>query len=141
MKRLFIYLFIVTFLSCDDPEYNDLLPSTPVDVTIDLSLPLYLDLQIPGGWAYTPNSAGYGIKGIFLYNLNNRYVAYERACPHLQLSSCSVMTFDGTLLHCPCDDSKFNVLNGGASTTGVTYRAREYHVQAISATSLRITNF
>jgi nitrite reductase/ring-hydroxylating ferredoxin subunit len=137
------YFFIITLLmlSCDDPQYNDLLPDTPVDVTINLNIPSYNGLQIPGNWAYTPDSSGFGLKGIFIYNKNGLFLAYERACPHLALSECSVMSFDGTLLKCPCDDSTFNIFSGGVSESGVPYRAREYHVEIIGANSLKITSF
>jgi len=141
MKHFLFLLLVVAFISCGDKEYNDLLPNTQVNLSIDLSLPTYLDLQVPGGWANTPVGAGYGIKGIFIYNRNNAYVAFERACPHLAVSDCSRMSFDGTQLICPCDDSSFNILSGGASTSGVSYNAREYYVQEVSPSLLRITNY
>lgn len=141
MKNLFLLLVILSFLSCDDPKYNDLLPNTQVDVLIDLNLPLYIDLQVPGSWAETPTTPGYGIKGILIYNKNNTYIAFERACPHIAVTDCSQMNFDGLYLNCPCDDSNFNIFNGGVSTSGNGYSAREYLVQVISSTSLRITNY
>lgn len=142
MKSLLLSLIVLFIVSCDDFEYKDLLPDQQVDVRIDLSIPQYNALQVPGGWAYTPQGGGYGIKGIFIYNFNNSiYYAYERACPHLPLSECSVMEYaDGSLV-CPCDNSRFNFLNGGVSTTGVQYNAREYHVQVTGSNSLRITNY
>ena len=141
MKNTFLLLLILSLFSCDDPKYNDLLPSTQVDVVIDLNLPLYVNLQVSGSWENTPSTPGYGIKGILIYNKNNTYIAYERACPHLVVSDCSQMVFDGLYLNCPCDDSNFNIFNGGVSTSGVAYNAREYHVQIINPTSLRITNY
>lgn len=142
MKNLFILLIAIAFLSCDDPQYNDLLPDKAVDVTINLNLPSYINLLTPGGWAETPSdgSLRYGFKGIFIYRSNSRYYAYERACPHKDLNACDPMTFDGSFLVCPCDQSQFNFLNGGSSTD-VSYRAREYHVQEIDAMTLRITNY
>jgi nitrite reductase/ring-hydroxylating ferredoxin subunit len=141
MKKLIYFFIIILFIGCDDPQYNDLLPDTPVDVTISLNLPAYSTLQIPGSWVYTPETAGYGIKGIFIYNKSNSYVGYERACPHLAITECSVMSFDGTLLKCPCDDSTFNIFSGGVSESGVPYRAREYHVEMLGGNSLRITSY
>ena len=143
MKKIFILSFLLFAMACeDDFKYKDLLPDYPVDVAIDLSLPQYLDLQVAGGWAYTPSGGGYGIKGIFIYNFNNSiYYAYERACPHLELSDCAVMEYSNGSLVCPCDDSRFNFLNGGVSTSGIDYQAREYHVQIVGAGRLRITNY
>lgn len=141
MKNFFFVFILVSFFSCDDPKYNDLLPSTSVDVVIDLNLPQYIGLQVSGSWVNTPTTPGYGIKGILIYNKNKTYIAFERACPHLTVTDCSRMDFDGLYLNCPCDDSKFNIFNGGTSTTGVVYNAREYHVQVINSTTLRITNY
>ena len=138
----FLSIIIVVFLilSCDDPQYKDLLPDTSVDVTINLNISAYNNLLVPGGWANTPTS-GYGFKGILIYNKNGTFIAYERACPHLAITECSMMTFDGLLLTCPCDESTFNIFAGGVSESGVAYRAREYHVQQIGANSLRITSY
>ncbi len=138
MKTLFYLFFFLLIFSCDNPTPNDLLPNTPVDITINLNNPEFNNLQIPSGWAYTSG----GIKGILLYNRNGTYVAFDRACPHLAPTSCSAMVFDGFLLKCTCDNSLFNIFNGGISETeGVNYSAREYHVQVINASSLRITNY
>ena len=141
MKNLFFIVLFVSLFSCGDTEYNDLLPNITVDVTINLTLSDYIGLQVPGGYQMTPEGAiGYGIKGIFIYRSNSRYYAYERACPHKDVDECDPMVFDGAFLVCPCDNSKFNFLNGGSSTD-VSYRAREYHVQVVNTNTLRITNY
>ena len=125
---------------CDDPKPHDLLPQRDVNVTIDLGLPIYQNLLVPGGYAYTPSSPEYGFRGILVYNRNNSFVAYERACPHYAVNDCAAMVFDGLYLKCLCDNSTFNVLNGGYSTT-VDYLAREYHVEMLSSNILRISNY
>jgi nitrite reductase/ring-hydroxylating ferredoxin subunit len=138
MKYFYYLLFFSLLAACENPTPNDLLPNTAVDITVNLNNPEFNNLLISGGWAYT---AG-GIKGILLYNRNGTYVAFERACPHLAPSSCNAMTFDGLLLKCTCDNSVFNIFNGGVSeTAGIDYSAREYHVQMINSETLRITNF
>jgi len=141
MKLLLYLLLFIPLLGCENQAPNDILPDTQVNVTIDLNLPSYQNLLIHGGWAFTPTT-GYGIKGILIYNQGGNYIAYERACPHLEIATCSAMTFDGLYLKCTCDNSLFNIFTGGNSeTAGITYSAREYHVQALSASMLRITNF
>lgn len=140
-KLLYIFFFII-LLGCENQTPNDILPDTQVNVTIDLNLPSYQNLLVHGGWAFTPTTAGYGIKGILIYNQGGTYLAYERACPHLEVNSCSAMTFDGLYLKCTCDNSIFNPFTGGNSeTAGVSYSAREYHVQVVGNAALRITNF
>ncbi len=130
MKKYILQIFLSFFLfSCGETQPNDLLPERNVNVSVDLSLPMYQDLLVPGGWAYTPTSAEYGFKGILVYNKNGNYVAFDRACPHYAVNDCLAMTFDGLYLKCACDNSTFNILNGGTSAQ-VNYQAREYHVQA-----------
>lgn len=141
MRKYFISFLIAIFLvSCDDPKPNDLLPQRSVDVTIDVNLPAYQGLLVPGGYAFTPTSAEYGFKGILVYNRNNSYVSFDRACPHYAVNDCGAMTFDGMYLKCPCDNSLFNVINGGSSTT-VNFQAREYHVEVVNSHILRISSY
>jgi len=141
-----LYFLIISFgllISCDDPKPNDLLPDRTVNVTVDMGLPMYQNLLVPSGYAVTPTSPEYGFKGILIINRNGSgYVAYDRACPHYGVNDCSAMTYDGLYLKCPCDNSRFNPLNGGVSITeGIDYQAREYHVEMLSATVLRISNY
>lgn len=138
-KYFFITLFSVFFLSCGEHVPNDLLPERNVDVTISLSLPVYQNLMVPGGWAYTPTTFEYGFQGILIYNRNGSYIAFERACPHLYVNTCTAMTFDGLFMKCPCDNATFNILNGGISSQ-VDYQAREYHVQK-NGDNIRITSY
>lgn len=141
MKKFFFTIVTVSFLiGCTtDSQNNDLLPFITVNQTIDLNLPAYINLQVPGGWAYAPG----GHKGIVIYNINgNQFKAFERACPHLSLSACSQMVVENNLrIKCVCDDSEFNILNGASLTEGVTSSAREYLVSNLNGVVLRITNF
>lgn len=137
----FLFMSFGLFISCEDYKPNDLLPNRDVNVTIDMSLPMYQNLLVPSGYAYTPISPEFGLKGILIINRNGSgYIAYDRACPHYGVNDCTAMTYDGLYLNCPCDSSQFNPLTGGVSNT-VEYQAREYHVEMLSATVLRISNF
>jgi nitrite reductase/ring-hydroxylating ferredoxin subunit len=145
MQKQVINIFSIIFLglfllSCDDPKPNDLLPDREVNVVVDLGLPIYQNLLVPGGFAYTPTTVEYGFKGIIVINKNSNYIAYERACPHLSIDECTAMTYDGLYLKCTCDNTLFNPLTGGTSSTS-EFQAREYHVQNLGGNQLRITNF
>ncbi|WP_457617424.1 hypothetical protein [Lutibacter sp.] len=139
MRTLFLLFLLFSFSSCEKNETNDILPDIDVNVTIDLNLPQYIDLQIPSGWAYTTG----GIKGILVLNTGTGtppYKAFDRACPNNDCSS--AMIFDGSLkLKCPCDDSEYSIIDGSPQTTGNPHFAREYRVNVINATTLNITNF
>ena len=141
MKKALFLLFTVLFLSCTSGSGNDnnCFPFIAVNETINLNLPQFIDLQVPGGWAYAPG----GHQGLIIYNLNGvQFKAFDRLCPGQNISSCSQMIVDSNLrILCQCDDSEFNILNGSPLTTGVTCFAKEYLVENLNGSILRITNF
>ena len=140
MNKLTALLFILFYFSnCESDDQNNLLPMVPVNETINLSNPEFINIQVPGGYAY----ANGGIKGIVIYNINgSSYKAYERSCPHLVPSSCTRMTVEQSFkMKCHCDQSEFNILNGFPLTPNIKYVAREYKVTMINANTLKITNF
>lgn len=140
MKKAVYILFAILLLGCtNNGGNNDCTPFISVNETVNLDLPQYINLQVPGGWAYAPG----GFQGIIVYNINgNQFKAFDRLCPGQNLSSCSQMTVDsGLRIVCPCDQSEFNILNGSPLTQGVTCFAKEYLVENLNGTILRITNF
>ncbi|MFT4576396.1 MAG: nitrite reductase/ring-hydroxylating ferredoxin subunit [Polaribacter sp.] len=139
-KLLFAIITVLSFSNCtNDSQNNDILPFIPVNETINLSLPLFVNLAVPGGWAYTSG----GINGIIIYNINGtQFKAFERSAPHIPSSSCSQMIVEHSIkMKCPCDNSEFNILNGAPLTAGISYSAREYLVTNLTGSVLRITNF
>jgi nitrite reductase/ring-hydroxylating ferredoxin subunit len=141
MKKIFFSILTIILLSgcTSNAVNNDILPVVQVNTTVDLSLPQFNNLQVPGGWAEVNG----GLKGIIIYNINgDQFKAFERAAPHLQISDCSQMIVENNIrLKCPCDDSEFNILNGAPLTEGIKHSAREYFVNNLNGVVLRITNF
>ncbi|MGB0881288.1 MAG: hypothetical protein ACPGTO_12090, partial [Polaribacter sp.] len=123
MKKVFFtFIAILIFSNCTtDSQNNDVLPYVQINQSVDLSLPEFVNLNVPGGWAYGNG----GIKGIIIYNINGtQFKAFERAAPHLQPSSCSQMVVENTIImKCPCDDSEFQIINGAPRTKGITHSA------------------
>ncbi len=132
-------VLIGILMNCQSDEYNDILPVSNFSVDVNLNIPQYIDLQVAGGWAV----ANGGISGIIIYNVNgSTYKAWERNCPHLTPTNCSIMTVQNNIrLFCPCDDSSFSILDGGSQTEGISLSAREYRVTDIGNNMLRISNF
>ncbi len=127
------------FFSCEKNVTNDILPNVSVNVTINIDLPQYIDLQTPTGWAEITG----GIKGILIQNTgigNPPYKAYDRACPN---NDCATpMVFDGSLkMKCPCDNSEYSIIDGSPQTSGNIHFAREYRVNVLNSSTLNITNF
>ena len=141
MKKLLALILLLTLFSCDDDgnDFNDLLPEVPVNQTIFLNNPEFIDLQVVGGWAY----ASGGISGLIIYHSGiNTFIAFERSAPHLRPQACSIMSVkNGLFMECPCDDSLFNILNGAPQTDGINYSARQYRVLNTGPNTLQITNF
>lgn len=141
MKKILFLLLALPFFSCSDNsnEFNTILPEVPVNKTVFLNNPEFIDLQVVGGWAYTTG----GISGIIIYHSGiNTFLAYERSAPHLTPQACSQMVVKNSLtMECACDDSVFNILNGAPMTDGVNYAAKQYRVLNTGPNTLQITNF
>ena len=140
MKRAAFLIVTLLFLSCTQSgDNNNCFPFVNVNETVNLDLPQFIDLQVPGGWAYTTG----GLQGLIVYNINGvQFKAFDRLCPGQNVSSCSQMIVDTNLrILCQCDDSEFNILNGQPLTAGVECFAKEYLVENLNGSILRITNF
>lgn len=140
-KHLFLFSIIIFLFSCnsDNKDDFDILPDIPVNETIFLNNPEFIDLQVVGGWAYSQG----GISGIIIYHSGiNNYIAFERSAPHLSPQTCSRMSVKNSIImKCSCDDSEFNILNGAPLTDGVNYPARQYRAVLVGGNTLQITNF
>ena len=141
LNKILVLIAFFLLLSCSDDgdDSNQFLPNVPVNQTIFLNNPEFIDLQVVGGWAYSQG----GISGIIIYHSGiNNYLAFERSAPHLRPQSCSRMNVENSLfMVCPCDDAEFNLLNGAPLTEGINFPARQYRVLITGPNTLQITNF
>ncbi len=140
MKKIAIIFLLFLSFSCSDNNIdpNNILPNIPVNQSLFLNNPEFIDLQVVGGWAYAQG----GISGLVIYHYSiNNYIAFDRAAPHINPKPCSQMIVkNGINLFTPCDDSVFNLLNGAPLTDGISFSAKQYRVVVIGDT-LQITNF
>ena len=60
------------FTSCQGEEHP--IPNVPVNISINLDLPSYQQLNAPGGWAYVNG----GSRGIVVYRNFDEFVALDR---------------------------------------------------------------
>jgi len=140
MKKFLFLVSTILILGCtSNGVENDCFPFITVNESVNLDLPQFIDLQVPGGWAYTSG----GLQGLIIYNINGvQFKAFDRLCPGQTISSCSQMIVDSNLrILCQCDDSEFNILNGAPLTEGTNCFANEYFVENLNGSLLRITNF
>lgn len=89
------------FSACGgDPglTYTDI-PDAPVNLTINMDLPLYYHLYTMGSFSY---HAG-GHKGVLLvHNFDDEFYAFERTCTHNPDLTCSKVEVDSLLLNIRC---------------------------------------
>ena len=139
MKKTFLLITLIIITSCgtNDDDNNPFLSDIPVNVTLNLNLPLYNDLQFDGTSAFIENQ---GNKGIIVYRFTeNNILAWDAACPHLAPSECTAMSLVGVEIICSCDNSKFSFLDGSPQS-GTPYPMKQYRAVK-NGNSITITNF
>lgn len=141
MKKYVTLILLPLILGCSPDSFNNnnpYLPNYGFSTTLNLNLPQYSQLLYTANAVYI-NNTGAGIRGIFVFNTgNDNYVAFDAACPNQALSGCSTMTINGIKAICSCDGAQYSFFSGQAE--GQQYPMKQYRVQRISATSLRIYN-
>lgn len=82
----------------EDAVYADI-PDAPVNLTINLDLPLYHHMYTMGAFSYHDG----GHKGVLLvHNFDDEYYAFERTCTHQPDLACSRVEVDTQLLDIRC---------------------------------------
>ena len=131
-----LILCSVTLFSChnnnDDDNGNNFIPDITFDTanTINTTLPQYNDLEFPGG---TVVLNGYGYNGIVVYYTGNQYYAFEITDPNHAPTNCSVLTIEGGIATCGCDDANsYSIAGGGVPFDGtdVQFSLKPYFVEA-----------
>ncbi len=87
-------------------------PSIPINVTLDLNLAGYYDLQNTGGWMYIDELQS-GTRGLIVVRNGNDFKAYDRNAPHLCPDSNTTLEVkDGIKIICPKDGAEWMLLSG-----------------------------
>lgn len=140
MKNYLFLLCLVGLWSCDKDNFsnnNPFLPNYGFNVTVNMALPQYSSLQFPSNAIYI-NTAGVGVRGIFVFNNGGNYIAFDAACPNQALDNCSTMTLSGINAICPCDNASYSLFTG--ISNGKQYPMKQYRVEKLDSNSLRIYN-
>lgn len=137
--QLFFLLIIPLFLGCNKHKEHPI-ASIPFDITVDISLPSYNDLNGAGGWAYVIG----GIKGIIVYRQSyDVFVAFERQSPEDPENKCSsalVTNKDNFLqLDDPCSSARFSLYDGSPIKDS-KWGLRQYQVAWNGSNLIRIYN-
>tara|TARA_R110002050_G_scaffold94765_2_gene197164 strand:- start:20716 stop:21153 length:438 start_codon:yes stop_codon:yes gene_type:complete len=140
---LFTFSFIV-LVACsnnDNVKSNPYIPNYSFNTggLININLPEYSQLQFSGNHVILST---YGFKGVVLYYVGgNQYTAYELTDPNHVPSSCSLLSVEGVIATCGCDDgNSYDILTGSMreGTTG-GYTLKPYLVE-VSGNIIRVYN-
>lgn len=135
-QSILILSLLFLFAGCRDN--NNAIPLVAVDKEINLTLPSYSALSVPGGWAYVSG----GSKGLLIYNRgNDEFVAFDRHSPYNVDDACtvSVDTSNNVEVVDPCSGSKFSLYDGSVTNGPATLPLKQYNTY-LSGTILRIYN-
>ena len=143
MRSLFLLFSFVLLTTCsgdsvDNPNCRFLL-NVGVNLTINLSLPQYSQLEFAGNAVYIAN---YGNGGIIVASLgNNQYFAWDASDPNHSPNSCSTLEIVGAEAVCGCEDGNTYSLFTGQplSDPDLTCGLKAYRVEQ-SENSLLISN-
>jgi nitrite reductase/ring-hydroxylating ferredoxin subunit len=142
MKKYILLLITLSFImGCSSDEFsnnNKYLPNYNFQVKVDTNLPLYNQLKFTGN-SIVVSTAGAGINGIIVTNTGTGYTAFEASCPNQPLTNCSMLSVNGIIATCPCDNVEYFLYTGEAKTP-VQYPLKPYRIQQASESLLIISN-
>ena len=139
IPSLFLFLVLIIASSCLKNNQNPV-PSIPFDITIDINLPSYYQLQGVGSWTYVNG----GSRGIIVYRRTiDEFVAFDRHSPMDPNGTCFLPLFpeqDNFLqLKDICSSAQFSLYDGGP-ISGSQFGLRQYATQFNGSNLLRIYN-
>lgn len=114
MKNLLCLGLVILLFSCSSErtERNPYLQDLGFAFELNLSLPLYVNLNSIGNPVYVGN-AGVGTRGIFVMRTSlDSFLAFEASCPNHAPNACSTMEMNGQNVVCPCEGYTYSLFTG-----------------------------
>ena len=138
MIRFFLLLLVLSaVISCKKDEEDVRTPG--VDEYIDLNLPSYLELNVPGNYVYYPA----GGRGIIIYRRSaSEFSAYERTCtfdPQLASGLVEVENGNTTAADSVCG-SRYSIFDGSIVNGPATRPLSQYRTELLQGNILHIFN-
>ena len=110
VQNVILFLFLILGCSKDPIQRNPYLADIRFQRDLNLSLPLYNQLNFVGGSILIPDI---GIKGVIIFNLTgNTFLAWEATCPNHIPESCSKLDISGVLAECSCENFQYSLATG-----------------------------
>ena len=141
LGALLLMTLLLSFFSCKDKNVVSPVPNIPFDITLNLSLPLYSNLQYPLGGIVFVNG---GSKGIAILRISSeQFAVFDRHCPYKVEEGC-VVTIDpdniAVLIDSDCCASRFNMVNNGLPDNGPATTGLRSYSYTYNGSVLRIYN-
>lgn len=135
---LVVLMFLFTFSCSSDEGVVSCVPVGNVSRSINLNLPLYFNLNNPGGWIYL-EGVNSGTRGLIVVNVGSGYKAYDRNAPHIcPTNKSTIFVKDDLKMVCEEDGSEW-ILTSGQPTKIANRSPRTYQV-IVNGNQLLITN-
>ncbi|NML70243.1 hypothetical protein HHL23_10585 [Chryseobacterium sp. RP-3-3] len=108
----------LTINSCGSREDTvSCFPDNPINVTLNLNLPAYNNLNYDGGWIYV-NEQQSGTRGLIIVRAGDTFKVYDRNAPHICPDANTTLEVkDDISVLCPKDNTRW-ILRTGQPETG-----------------------
>lgn len=142
MKKIFLFVltsFILVACSKNDDNNTNckFLLNIGVNVSVNLNLPQYSQLQFISNSVYISNA---GNKGVIVTNSGTGFLAWDAADPNHAQQSCSVLSGTGLEGTCGCTDANtYSFITGQSLGSALPCTLKRYRVEQ-SGNTLFITN-
>ena len=128
-------------ISCSKSDINNdnckFLLNVGVNVSVNLNLPQYSQLQFISNSVLIPNV---GNKGVIVTNSGTGFLAWDAADPNHAQAACSVLSGTGLEGTCGCTDANtYSFITGQSLGTALPCTLKRYRVEQ-SGNTLFITN-
>jgi hypothetical protein len=139
--RIILFLGLIVLGFACKKNNNHPVPNVPVDITIDINLPSYINLTGVSGWAYVNG----GSRGIIVYRKSqDEFLAFDRYSPADVNGDCpQALTPDidnFLILLDTCNNASFSLYDGSPISNS-DFGLRMYQtIWLNSSSSLRIFN-
>ncbi len=136
LPLLFFPLALLVASSCKKENQSGV-PPVSLDITININLPEYADLQVPGGWAYLTG----GSQGLIVYRKStDEFTALDRHCPVAPENLCRVVVDESQVIarDTACCEAAF-LIQDGMPTAVSSFPLTSYHT-IFNGNTLRIYN-
>lgn len=114
---------IIFFVGCKEENYP--IPNVPVNITLNLDLPAYNNLNAPGGNVFIEG----GSRGIVIYRDFDNFVALDRHSTYNSSDPCAIVIVNPDNIFeliDTCSGSRFSIINGGVLEGPAKFGLKNY---------------